>query len=1129
MADLYYIESGYYDQGYFVYTADAAAAVESTSSMTVAVGVIKNSAATLTAEFTQSATGSRGKDIDLYAMTDAALAVTVARLRTTNVDVSSVFTVASEVSRIKSFASDETAAFSLSGIVLRSRTASSDVQAAFSLACDATLIPAAQEANALLESAFTQTVDIVRNRTGVADLSSVASQTTAIERTRSGLADLTSAATVAVTISNQKTLEAQLSAQATVSAVISHIHGADLAAFTNADLSLTASVTRTFESSLQAQATQSTVVDRGRIASAPLEAITTINAIGDKQISGLADLTSAVTVNSQITRNQFALGDLSSAVSLSATATKIYDLGAGAVDGVVALSSTSTLSATISHIHGADLTAFSNASMSTVATVTANGQAALSSQATVSASAGKLKVGQATLAAYSSVLVSRYAGSGRPWNLTPAGYNSTYYWLGNASATGVVETLNDNFSAIPKLNDFYFFECFFSFSSYSNPSVDRVIMTLGPLTVTHKANNNINITIIDSNNTSRVFQGGTVSNLFTDGTQYYFAFIRAGETLNAYWGPAYLGTAPQLPSLRANAEFAWKKGTTNRLKFYNPTGWTSRVDEVNFRIGDAHGWSSANTSITPPIIARTNDVAYTQGLWHLNNSGADDVGIAQTGAAALTSTASITATLGGPVRTSAALTTTATMTTVAAKNAEIILSAFSNASLAVDATKTKFALADLTSSADQTTLAQVTRSTSVALNSEAAQTTDASRDRSVDATFSALASELVVGDKLSSEGATLTSQFTQTAQASRNQQLAADLTSAFSPTMTVNVITDDTIVMSSSFAQTTVNSRLRTADSTQDIQADLAAAASANRNAQASLSTTANFIATTSGLIGYEADLTAQVLQSTIANRLAVTSAAITSAFTQTAETQDSLYKVGEAALESTASVGATGTRNQTAEIAIAAMASELAAVVKIGRGIVVMDSVATLSADAVVVRSAQSQQTLQATVAATATRNQPASADLAVTATITADGTTNIVGEGHLELAATLTADADVTSSTVIAMVVTATVSCTPGRTRPFAALEVSMGTLTISGSRDRSSVITTESIATEMVIGDKLIIASAALSSQFTMTVAGRELDTGRYVYLVSSEDREWTIQSENRTRKIASETRIYSIRRY
>ena len=1180
MADITYYVSDYIADNYHTYTADASAdftpyidsqyidsdffenkgsvftltgsltkiiyklfVSDMTSSSTIGCigSVLKSASVTLSSSFTQSTIGSRGKDIDLYAMSDAALSVVVARLRTTNVNVSSVFTVASEVSRIKSFASDETATFSLSGIVLRSRTASLDVQAAFSLTCNATLIPAAQDANASLESSTTLSVAVTRNRTVLVDLSLIVTQSTVVNRTRNALSDLTSAVSLTAAISNQKLLQAQLSSQATVSATISHIHGADLIAFSNAQLTASVSVVKSYQSDLQAQATQSTVVARRRIATAQLEAQTTTNAIGNKTVSSLANLNSQVTQSSSLNRIRFAIVDISSASAVSVTALKIISF-------VVGASSQFTVNATISHIHGADLTAFSNASLSTIPTVAFVTSASISSQASTSVLTSVAKNSTALLNVYSSIFASRLIAQERPKTFSGTGYSfvtspkkygsySIFFPQANSAYT-VTSSIHKNL--LVKANEQFVFETWWQYTGVGT-SGDTILAGVGGLSNRTFVNFNSNLNHwalgFDNNNGStdsfltfafqstsntivKVKDSTRRDNWATTGTWYHFAVTRGSDGIvrlyrdntevanYSFSGAFYSSATAQLKI------FSWQRVTGGNVDlgiYYDSMVYKKNTNAIAGY--DSEPGNDSNTIMLLPFENNLNDYTSQQ----------------QTGAAALTSTAVITATLGGPVRATATLSSSATINVIASKNSEIIFTAFSSSSVSANGYRIRYANSTQSSAVTQSITATVDKSTAVALTSQFAQTISGDRNRSVVGNFSALASELIVGDKTSTTAIALSSAFSQSTVVSRNQQFAATITSAFAPSILINITTNNTINMSAAFTQTTVNSRKRSTGSTQDIQADVTAAISVNKSVQSNQSSQFNFIATTSGLINYEANLTVITTQVVSANRLAKTSAALSSTFTQSTNTVDSLYKVASATLTSQSTATAIITRNQFGIISTSAVASELAVVVKIGRGIVIMDCVATVNAIVKVRRSAQAGLTSNTTVSATASRNKKFTVNTTSQFTVSAEGTTSILGEGQLQVIASMAIDADVISTARAALTSIVTLSCTPGRTRPFAALEVSAGTLTVTGRRNRSAIINTQAIASEMVIGDKLILATASLNSQFTMIANGRELDTGRFVYFVPRENREWTVQVENRTRKIASETRIYTIRRY
>ena len=116
--DLYYVESGYLtpDSGYYVYTADAEAAVSSAATMAVTAGVIKDCVSTIVCQTTVAAVISHIHGADLVAFSNAAIATQITVIRGNNVALTSVFSAAIDGSRgiYVSAQADSTASISIS-------------------------------------------------------------------------------------------------------------------------------------------------------------------------------------------------------------------------------------------------------------------------------------------------------------------------------------------------------------------------------------------------------------------------------------------------------------------------------------------------------------------------------------------------------------------------------------------------------------------------------------------------------------------------------------------------------------------------------------------------------------------------------------------------------------------------------------------------------------------------------------------------------------------------------------------------------------------------------------------------------------------------------------------------------
>jgi hypothetical protein len=133
--DITYFESGYIDEHYFVYTADAQSNQSVTASVTANVGVIKASAViSMAASFTVSSSIHDIKGIQLTAFSNASLTAQASRIRNNNIAVSAVFNVATSASRVVHVGSSEAAAFTFSLAPRATKTLQAAYSAAFSLA-----------------------------------------------------------------------------------------------------------------------------------------------------------------------------------------------------------------------------------------------------------------------------------------------------------------------------------------------------------------------------------------------------------------------------------------------------------------------------------------------------------------------------------------------------------------------------------------------------------------------------------------------------------------------------------------------------------------------------------------------------------------------------------------------------------------------------------------------------------------------------------------------------------------------------------------------------------------------------------------------------------------------------------
>jgi len=101
--DLYYYESGYIEDGYFTYVANADASFELTCSVSAIIGVIKGTAVSLTSTFTQTCDVDLGNLVSgqMFAYMTALMAIEVSLIKDNNTQVSSVFNIAIEGMRVR--------------------------------------------------------------------------------------------------------------------------------------------------------------------------------------------------------------------------------------------------------------------------------------------------------------------------------------------------------------------------------------------------------------------------------------------------------------------------------------------------------------------------------------------------------------------------------------------------------------------------------------------------------------------------------------------------------------------------------------------------------------------------------------------------------------------------------------------------------------------------------------------------------------------------------------------------------------------------------------------------------------------------------------------------------------------
>jgi len=407
MADLYYIEEGYYDAGYFVYTADAAAAVSSTSSLSAVVG--------------------KNQSIDLVSFSFATLSVTLNTIKEGASAVSSSSSITANAGKII----DVNDAYPYTWDSLTSwenfvsnnwRPSGIIVVSAFSLTGTLVRLPIQGFVSCDSQSSLSVSADRLAGFAG--DLTSIVSQSISVGKITTGVSDLSLVVSQETIISKTAGASSEMSSSFTQTATISHIEGADLFAFTEAAISV--QVDRIRDNNIAATAVFNVATDATRIQQGDSDSDAVFTAIinglrsrdvnletqaafsfavaVDKIKSGSAALESisifGLTLGTLVpasadiaaTTTQSTIGYVTRTTSSNLNTNASIDISINRIQSAsISLSSQADLSATISHIEGADLSAFSDAALSAQVERTRDTQAQLNSNFDLQPTATRIK------------------------------------------------------------------------------------------------------------------------------------------------------------------------------------------------------------------------------------------------------------------------------------------------------------------------------------------------------------------------------------------------------------------------------------------------------------------------------------------------------------------------------------------------------------------------------------------------------------------------------------------------------------------------------------------------------------------------------------------------------------------
>ena len=274
--DQYYIEEGYYDAGYFVYTAVAAAAVSSTVTVSATTAKSVSVSQSMAVAVSLACTISHIEGADLVAFSNALVTTSGDRIRGISSTLSSVGSLSCNATLIPASneaAADLSVSISMTITVGKILSAESLLSVVFtqvstpdyfrnfastlqSNITQEAAVRRIRDNNITASAVFSVATDATRTRNLSSDDAAEFSFTanTVLARSRDYASSQSAAFSLAAAIDNRtRDQSSSLASQFAVTAIISHIEGADLVAFTNAAVTTTATRIKQFSSSITAE------------------------------------------------------------------------------------------------------------------------------------------------------------------------------------------------------------------------------------------------------------------------------------------------------------------------------------------------------------------------------------------------------------------------------------------------------------------------------------------------------------------------------------------------------------------------------------------------------------------------------------------------------------------------------------------------------------------------------------------------------------------------------------------------------------------------------------------------------------------------------------------------------------
>jgi len=1144
--DLYYYETGYIDDSYFVYTADAESQVTSTSSISCDASVIAGGVAVfgsgdLPGFATLTATISHIEGADLFAMTDAALAAAVDRIRDNNISVTSAFTQVTTGSKFTDFGSNLDGEVTFSVDNLRVRITEAAVDAAFSLACDAVRI----DGGSIIEASGAWTASSTVSASGVL--------TRAL--------DATISASFSQSAINDRIRDTDSSMPTSTSLDISSIdvtREISVAIESNFDLSADASRTRSFASEQNALFSPSLTVDIFRNSFAVLDSVSTVSVTAEANKPMAASIeSSSQLVSSALVGYQGSAGlTLTSTVSatvdritkywsaVQSPSDTIYDLAVDSSGNTVLLASSGNV---------IKLDQYGLPVLQTkIANSLTNSAIALDSSGNIYGSAGSNVY---KFNSSGAIQWQKTQSSSTPVSLSGTATtdsSSNFYVTGQTATTF-------NRAALVKYNSSGVLQWGYGYGTasgvYNNYDVtvdgSGNIYTIGR-NLLAKLDSNGNITWQYS--TSNMLAIDSSAGITTDSAGNIYIIGTSGTYPNQDSRLVKLNSSGTVQWIRDIAISGQNSSARNSVSI-SPSGFIYCIGDDDSASYIVKFTSQGNLVYQNKIVSSssqvwnivvTSDSIKVNSIDEIyslpvNGSGYGDYSAFSYAASDYTiSTVS-------PVTLNASSVTRATLGLTASTSSFTITTgsaAFTNEYISSSAV-TQSASAAINSTATAVILTTKFRGAAANLSASAQLTSTVTNVKSAAASLSVDSSLVEITTKIQNASSSLVSnsqlactvtKFTDFATAA---SALTELVASANTTRTVEIALESNGFLVSAFgrirpevADLTVSSSLTAAaESGKIASADLTVSSSiactVTKNigpiissVSADTAMTVNAVSLPSGSVG----MTATFNTVANANRLRGSSSAVNCVVNQ--QVSATVSRTLTASLVTTSTVAVSALRIKQLASAFASVASELTAINKIGNTLVDLTLVASLTANVKTLASNSATLETSATLTSGSSVNRPTSAVLVSASSMTTSADAGIIGQANLAVTANLSCNALVVNSSSASLSSAFTLTANTGAVRDVIALEMAAASMQVTGNIVKATAANITVLASLNTNAGKQISAVASLLCQgFVLSDAKVINFDASETYVVPRDTNLWSIRAESNLYTIEYEDRSWS----